>query len=324
MSIARIRQILETWEQNISQDTNLPLELVSLTIELLQTLYPRHVLRQLPDEDLIAWVIALNITIETQVKVLNTWEPTLRELLLQSAPKLAEKNRKLNLELNQSNRNITPGESIISLLRQRDEIRDLQTQERRLRELQAEISTTNIPELRQRVNTLQQANQSQSTTLQELREQKALLITLQQQQQAIASETENLTSQNQHISSQLIQDINQLTLVIKEQGQHLETTLQSANLELEQEQQNYQQKQQELEQVIERSNDYQLRMDKILRNLNSQYNADSKLGEIILQNNTSIEAKIQAIETSLSELEKELEEGRQTIEKTSPPQKIFF
>ena len=326
MSIARIRQILETWEQITPQDTNQPLELVSLTIRLLQTLYPRDVLIRLSNDDdkLIGWVITLNEIIQTQMEVLNTWEPTLRELFLQLAPKLAEKNRRLNLELNQSNLNITPGESIISLLHQRDEIRDLQTQERRLHELQAEISATNIPELRQRVTILQQAIQSQSTTLQEIREKNALLSTLQQQQQAIASETENLTSQNRHISSQLIQNINQFNLLIKEQGENLEKTLQSANLELEQERQNYQQKQQELEQVIERSNDYELRMDKIMRNLNSQYNTDTKLGEIILQNNTSIEAKIQAIGNSLSELEKELEEGRQTIEKTSQSQKIFF
>ena len=150
--------------RSVSQSRYLPLELVSLTIELLQTLYPRHVLRQLPEDDLIEWVITLNETIETQVKVLNTWEPTLRELFLQLAPKLADRNRRLSLELNQSNLNITPGESIISLLHQRDEIRDLQTQERRLHELQAEIFTTNIPELRQRVTTLQQAIQSQSTT----------------------------------------------------------------------------------------------------------------------------------------------------------------
>ena len=147
MSIARIRQILETWEQITPRDTNQLLELVSLTIRLLQTLYTRDVIRQLPEDDLIEWVITLNETIETQVKVLNTWEPTLRELFLQLAPKLADRNRRLSLELNQSSLNITPGESIISLLHQRDEIRDLQTQERRLHELQAEIFTTNIPEL---------------------------------------------------------------------------------------------------------------------------------------------------------------------------------
>ena len=70
MSIARIRQILETWEQITPRDTNQLLELVSLTIRLLQTLYTRDVIRQLPEDDLIEWVITLNETIETQVKAI--------------------------------------------------------------------------------------------------------------------------------------------------------------------------------------------------------------------------------------------------------------
>lgn len=344
-AIARIRKSLDLLERKAQSDPELtefdnidsPFRLTETTVHLWQMIYPTQVLQQLASQDsdvIEAWAIALNQTIQTELEILKTWYATLDTLPLPA--KLAQKTSDRITEIanlaSQKSALLQAAKSIFSkeeeLRSASAELKHLQTKQTELTKMSAEIAATNIPELRQQVTRLAETIEPQAQTLHELQQQKLQIQTqitnLQQQQQAIASELEHQRSRHDRTSSKLFNDIDELILLTKEQRSRLDQNLQTAIQNLEQEHKEYQQQWEQLQQAIQASNRYQIEIEAIRADFNNHYQSDQELSAHIHHDRTKITNISNVIRDRLLELDQELANNRQILERSSQKNIITF
>ncbi len=344
-AIAKIRKVLDLLEKNAHLDAalisfdniGLPFRLVETTVNLWQIVYPNQVLQQLASQDsdaLETWAIALNQTIQTELEILKTWYATLDTLPLPA--KLAQKTSDRLTEITQLNSQksefLQAAKSIFSreveLRSAHEDLQQLRNKAAELAKMSAEIDETNIPDLQQKVTSLANTIEPQSVALKELQQQKSQIqsqvTNLQQQQQAITSELASQRSRHDRTSSKLCGDINELILLTTEQRSELDKNLQNAIRDLEDERKAYQQQWESLQQAIQASNRYQIEIEAIRDDFSNHYRSDLKLSEHLPHDRTKLINISNAIRDRLLELDQELANTRQVLERSSQKTIITF
>ena len=344
-AIAKIRKALDILEKNAQSDPaltefdniDLPFRLVETTVNLWQIVYPNQVLKKLASQDsdaLEAWAIALNQTIQTELEILKTWYATLDTLPLPAklAQKTSDRITEIDKLASQKSELLQAAKSIFNreekLRSAHEELQQLRHTEAELAKMSAEIDATNIPDLQQKVTSLANTIEPQSAALRELQQQKsniqAQVANLQQQQEVIASELEHQRSRHDRTSSKVFGDINELILLTKEQRSHLDKNLQAAIRDLEDERKVYQQQWELLQQTIQASNRYQIEIEAIRDDFNSHYKSDLELSEHIPHDRTKLINISNAIRDRLLELDQDLANTRQILERSSQKTIITF
>lgn len=341
--IAGINQLVKQIQQDIQQaqallefeSIDLPFKLIETGIALWKSIYSPEFLRKLAKEDgdrLDAWAIALSQTLNTQLELLNSWLPHLTTLpiperlkqrisdnistfseiaiqksqLLQSAARVFSQEQQLKLDA--------------------IELQNLKQKQQELQQIQEEIQATNLENLRQHISTQANVLEPQKQALELLKQQKAQLdeqiLSLQQQQTRLENEINYLRSQQKRIETNTTGTTTELITLTKSQQQQHSLVLSSVLTDLEKQRAEFEQTRQQLQKAVQDFNQYQTATAQMQSHLNSHYQSNQELGQILPVNHQRVNNLIKMIQQNLVELDQELVNAQRENERSR--QKLKF
>jgi chromosome segregation ATPase len=313
ITLIQLAQRLQNTSDPLDYDNiELPFKLVETGLKIWENLYSPQVLGGLAKADpetLDAWAIALSQTLQTQLSLLNTWlphfsslpvPPTLQQKIQQNYQYLGEISQQKSQLLESASTLLSQSEQ---LKREGEELEHLQQRQQQLNQIEIELQNTNLDELREDIQRRSQLLEPQYQELETLKQQQA---ELQQQQTRLDEEIERLrshSSRQEAATANKATELITLTQTAKERlGESLTTVLE----DLSQQQQDYQHTQQQLQKAIADFNRYQEETEAIRRHLNTHYQSDRQLSQVLPVDRQKIDSIISSIQQQLSELDHQL------------------
>ncbi len=319
------------------ETVELPFKLIEAGIELWASTYAPEVLRQLASIDndtLDAWAIALTQTLQTQLTLLNSWQPHLSTLPVPSA--LKQKIERIIAELSQiateKSQILTSTASLLSqeqqLRRDGGELQNLKQKAKELEQIQAELQTTNLETLRQEINHQAATLEPERKTLESLQQQKFQLdeqiTALQQQQARLQDEITYLRSRQHQKDTSTTHTATELITLTKSQHQLLNQALSSVLADLEKQQSEFQKTQQQLQRGIADFNQYQTATEEMRTYLSAHYQSDQELALLLPINPQKVDNFIGNIKQILAQLDQELATGQKVHERSQQKTIVTF
>ncbi len=319
-------QIRERDEETLSitslhqfETIELPFDLSQATIKFCGSVFAPESLGEIAtkdEESINAWAIALMQTLQSQMILLDGWQPRLTTLPLPEALQQKIRDRATQLqEISQKQSELF--QSTATLLSQEAELRQraealqqLKKKAQLLKRIKAELQTTDLNALRERISRQFMALAPQREELENLQQQKAELdrelTCLQQQRNNLESQITYLQQRQQRHEVATSQSKQQLIALTIGEKERLSQELNVLLTDLSNQQQAYQQIQQQLATAIAESNRYQQETDKLRQYLQQHYQANQEIAQNLPVNQPKIEQIVKNIEQNLAELDQEL------------------
>jgi chromosome segregation ATPase len=284
------------------------------------------------EESINAWAIALMQTLQSQLILLDGWQPRLTTLPLPET--LQEKIRDRATQLQQiSQQQSELLQSTATLFSQEAELRQgaealqqLKKKAQILKRIKSELKTTDLNALREQISLQAIAIAPQREELENLKQQKAELdreVTyLQQQRHNLESQITYLQQRQQRLETATSQSAQQLISVTNGEKERLSQELNILLTDLSSQQEAYQQIQQQLATAIADSNRYQQETEKLRQYLQQHYQANQEIAQNLPVNQQKIQQIVKSIEQNLAELDQELAQVLQ--QQAESKQKTIF
>lgn len=297
----------------------LPFQLIQSAIELCATVFSPESLAEIAgadEESINAWAIACMQTLQTQLGLLELWQPQMASLPLPEALKQQISDRTIQLQEiaeQQSQLFQSTGALLSQEAQLRQDAKALQQLKKKAKVLKAiktELQTTDLDNLRDRISRQEKAIAPQHQALETLKQEKAQLDSqwesLQQQRTTLAAQINHLQQRHQHLEKITSQTAKQLITLTATEQQRLSQELNSLFAELSRQHQEYQQTQQELATALQQSNRYQQQTHLLREHLQQYYQSDQQLAERLPVNRQKIDRIVKTIEENLAQLDQEL------------------
>jgi chromosome segregation ATPase len=304
-----------------------PFQLIQAGIELCATVFAPESLAEIAradEESINAWAIACLQTLQTQLRLLELWQPQLASLPLPEALKQQIGDRAIQLQQiaeQQSQLLQSTGTLLSQEAQLRQDAKALQQLKKKAKVLKAiktELQTTDLDTLRDRISLQEEAIGPQHQALETLKQHKAQLDrecdSLQQQRTTLAAQINHLQQRHQHLETSTCQTAKQLIALTATEQQRLSPELNSLLADLSSQQQEYQQTQQELATAVEQSNRYQQQTHHLREHLLQYYQSNQELAERLPVNRQKIDGIVKTIQENLAQLDQELARALQAQE----------
>jgi hypothetical protein len=314
---------------------SLPFQLVQEAIALCAAVFPPESLGEIAttdEESINAWAIALMQTLQSQLTLVEHWQPPLATLPLPSALKEKIRDRTTDLqqirqkhaEILQSTASLFATET--QLRQDAQALQQLKKKAKLLQAIKTELQTTDLNALREQISLETEAIAPQRQYLETLKQQQTELETeltsLEQQRVILENQINYLQEKRQNLETTTHQQVNQLITLTAAEKQRLSQELNSVLADLSSQQQEYQQIQQQLATAIAESNRYQQETEKLREYLRQHYQSNQELGKNLPVNQPKIDSMVKIIEQNLAQLDQELAQALQQQEVSQ--QKTIF
>jgi DNA repair exonuclease SbcCD ATPase subunit len=325
-----LRQIQQCENLLEFESIKLPFELVEATLSLWESSFHPRGLQQLASTDtdtLEAWAIAFSQTLNTQVEILNSWLPDLTTLPIPTTlkQKISDRTQKINQIAKDKSQLLQSSAELLSqeeqLHQQALELENLQHQVNKLQQIKVQLQATNLESLQQSISTQSAELEPQYQVLTSLQQQKSDLdeqiAALQRQQAILRDEINYWQSRQNRLETTTTNSVGELITLTQLQRERLSAALstelgalEQQKAELVQQQQLYDQTQQQLEKAKEDFQKYLAATEETHTTLNTHYQSDRQLGNLLPVDRQKIDNLFQNIQRTLAEIDQELTAAR--------------